>query len=48
MNISGIVLTGSEIKSIRKKMFLFDSFCEFNNNELFIKNVYKRISKSFQ
>ena len=40
--IAGIVLTGSEIKSIRKKnVSISDSFCEFNDNdELFINKMY--------
>tara|TARA_B100000945_G_C20325582_1_gene569814 strand:- start:442 stop:897 length:456 start_codon:yes stop_codon:yes gene_type:complete len=40
--IAGIVLTGSEIKSIRKRnVSISDSFCEFNdNNELFISKMY--------
>ena len=40
--IAGIVLTGSEIKSIRKKnVSISDSFCEFNDNdELFITKMY--------
>ncbi len=38
--ISGIVLTGSEIKSIRNnKVSIRESFCKFNNNELFIINM---------
>lgn len=38
--ISGIQLTGSEVKSIRAgKASLTDSFCFFNGNELFIKNM---------
>ena len=39
---AGIVLTGSEIKSIRNKnVSISDSFCEFNNNnELFISKMY--------
>lgn len=39
---AGIVLTGSEIKSIRKRnVTISDSFCEFNNNgELFIVKMY--------
>ena len=39
---AGIVLTGSEIKSIRKRnVSISDSFCEFNeNNELFILKMY--------
>ena len=40
--IAGIVLTGSEIKSIRKRnVSISDSFCEFNkSNELFISKMY--------
>lgn len=35
---SGIVLTGTEIKSIRNgKVSINGSFCVFNNNELFLK-----------
>ena len=39
---AGIVLTGTEIKSIRLgKASITDSFCEFNeNNELFIINMF--------
>ena len=39
---AGIVLTGSEIKSIRRRnVSITDSFCEFNNNnELFISKMY--------
>ena len=38
--ISGIVLTGSEIKSIRNnKVSIRESFCKFNHNELFIINM---------
>ena len=39
---AGIVLTGSEIKSIRNKnVSISDSFCEFNDNdELFISKMY--------
>tara|TARA_A100001015_G_scaffold74599_1_gene82763 strand:+ start:483 stop:935 length:453 start_codon:yes stop_codon:yes gene_type:complete len=39
---AGIVLTGSEIKSIRRRnVSISDSFCEFNNNnELFISKMY--------
>lgn len=39
---AGIVLTGTEIKSIRLgKAQIADSFCEFNeNNELFLINSY--------
>ena len=40
--IAGIVLTGSEIKSIRKRnVSISDSFCEFNDNdELFISKMF--------
>ncbi len=39
--IAGIVLTGTEIKSIRLgKAGLTDSFCFENNGELWIKNMY--------
>lgn len=38
--ISGIVLTGYDVKMIRQgKMSLNDTFCFFHNDELFIKNV---------
>ena len=38
---AGIVLTGTEIKSIRLgKASLVDTFCFFNNGELWIKNMY--------
>ena len=38
--ISGIVLTGSEIKSIRNsKVSIRESFCKFINDELFIINM---------
>ena len=38
---AGIVLTGTEIKSIRMgKASLVDSYCYFANNELWIKNMY--------
>ena len=39
---AGIVLTGSEIKSIRRRnVSISDSFCEFNNDdELFISKMY--------
>lgn len=38
---AGIVLTGTEIKSIRQgKAGLTDSFCYENNGELWIKNMY--------
>jgi SsrA-binding protein len=37
---AGIVLTGTEIKSIRLgKANITESFCEFNNNELFAINT---------
>jgi SsrA-binding protein len=37
---AGIVLTGTEIKSIRNgKAALVDSYCYFVNNELWIKNM---------
>jgi SsrA-binding protein len=42
--IAGIQLTGTEIKSIRKgKASLADSYCYFNDNELWIKGM--RISE---
>ena len=38
---AGIVLTGTEIKSIRLgKASITESFCEFHNNELFIINSH--------
>jgi len=38
---AGIVLTGTEIKSIRLgKANIAESFCDFNNNELFAINMY--------
>lgn len=38
---AGIVLTGTEIKSIREgKAGLADSYCYFKNGELFIKNMH--------
>lgn len=38
---AGIVLTGTEIKSIRLgKASLIDTFCFFNNGELWVKNMY--------
>jgi SsrA-binding protein len=38
---AGIVLTGSEIKSIRNgKVSFNDSYCLFDNNELWIKNLH--------
>lgn len=37
---AGIVLTGTEIKSIRLgKASIAESFCEFSNNELFVINA---------
>ncbi len=37
---AGIVLTGTEIKSIRMgKASLVDTFCYFNNGELWVKNM---------
>jgi SsrA-binding protein len=39
--IAGMVLTGSEIKSIREgKVSFNDSFCYFQGNELFVKNLH--------
>lgn len=39
--MAGIVLTGTEIKSLREgKAGLTDSFCIFDKNELWAKNVY--------
>lgn len=38
---AGIVLTGTEIKSIRAgKASLVDTFCFFENNELWVKNIH--------
>ena len=38
---AGIVLTGTEIKSIRDgKVSLSDSYCVFKNEELFVKNMH--------
>jgi SsrA-binding protein len=38
--IAGIVLTGPEIKSVRNsKVSIRESFCKFQNNELFIINM---------
>ena len=38
---AGIVLTGTEIKSIRAgKASLVDAFCYFSNNELYVKNMH--------
>ncbi|MGV6828474.1 MAG: SsrA-binding protein SmpB [Flavobacteriales bacterium] len=37
---AGIVLRGTEIKAIREgKASITESFCEFNNNELFVINM---------
>ena len=45
---AGIVLTGTEIKSIRLgKASITESFCEFNeNNELFIINMFIQNTKN--
>lgn len=38
---AGIVLTGTEIKSIRQgKVGLTDTFCFINNGEVWVKNMY--------
>lgn len=38
---AGIVLTGTEIKSIRQgKASLVDTFCYVNNGEIWVKNMY--------
>ncbi len=38
---AGMVLVGTEIKSIRKgKASLTDSYCQFINNELYVKNLH--------
>ena len=38
---AGIVLTGTEIKSIRLgKASLVDTFCIFEKNELWVRNMY--------
>ena len=38
---AGLVLTGTEIKSIRAgKAGLVDTYCFFANNELWVKNMY--------
>ncbi len=38
---AGIVLTGTEIKSIRAgKAGLIDTFCFISNNEIWVKNMY--------
>ena len=42
--VAGIQLTGTEIKSIRQgKASLGDSYCFFDNNELWVKSI--RISE---
>ena len=39
--IAGIVLVGTEIKSIREgKVSLVDSFCSFTGNELYLNNTH--------
>ena len=39
--VAGIVLTGTEIKSIREgKANLNDAYCTFINNELFVTNMH--------
>ena len=41
---AGLVLTGTEIKSIRQgKASLADTFCYVNNGEVWVKNMYIRI-----
>lgn len=43
---AGIVLTGTEIKSIRQgKASLVDTFCYFNRGELWVKNMYVALYK---
>ena len=38
---TGIVLTGTEIKSIRNnKANISDAYCVFNGDELFVKNLH--------
>ena len=38
---AGLVLTGTEIKSIRlSKVSLVDTYCTFINNELWVKNMH--------
>lgn len=38
---AGIVLTGTEIKSLRKaQVNLTDAYCVFKNNELWVKNIH--------
>ena len=39
--IAGIMLTGTEIKSVRQgKVSLGDAFCYFNKGELYVKNLH--------
>ena len=39
--IAGIVLTGTEIKSVREgKATIGDSYCQFINNELYIRGMH--------
>jgi SsrA-binding protein len=39
--VAGIVLQGSEIKSIREgKINLQDGYCQFHNQELFVRNIH--------
>jgi SsrA-binding protein len=39
--IAGIMLTGTEIKSVRQgKVNLGDAFCYFNNGELYVRNLH--------
>lgn len=43
---AGIVLTGTEIKSIRAgKASLVDTYCYFSNGELWVKNMYVALYK---
>lgn len=38
---AGIVLTGTEIKSVREgKANLTDAYCQFNGTELYVKNLH--------
>ena len=40
-NIAGLVLQGTEIKSLRSGQASFnDSYCYFHKNELFVKNLH--------
>ncbi len=39
--IAGIVLTGTEIKSVRQsKVSLVDTYCYIHNKEIWVKNLY--------